>query len=72
MTDLAFVLISEKQEWNIARLIESVLEGTAGINSRAIMLVDSASTDNTVDIASNYPINIIRPKPNQPLTPAAG
>lgn len=72
VTNLAVVLISKNQEWNIARLIESVLEGTAGIHSKEIVLVDSASVDDTIDIASNFEIKIIRLHPNQPLTPAAG
>jgi glycosyltransferase involved in cell wall biosynthesis len=72
VTDLAVVLISRNQEWNIARLIESVLNGTSCVPSREIALVDSASTDRTTDIARGYPINILRLRPEQHLTPAAG
>lgn len=72
MFDLSVVLISRNQEWNIARLIESVLDGTSRIPSRDIILVDSASMDKTIEIASRYPINILRLRPDQPLTPAAG
>jgi glycosyltransferase involved in cell wall biosynthesis len=72
MTDLAIVLISKNQEWNIARLIESVLNETNGKLSRDIVLVDSASTDNTVEIACSYPIRILRLRSDQTLTPAAG
>jgi glycosyltransferase involved in cell wall biosynthesis len=72
MTDLAVVLIAKNQEWSVARLIESVLERTSFIPSREIVLVDSASTDRTIEIASQYPINIVRLLPDQQLTPAAG
>lgn len=72
MTDLAVVLISKNQEWNIARLLESVLSETRSLLSKEIVLVDSASTDRTVDIAQSYPIDILRLRPDQRLTPAAG
>jgi glycosyltransferase involved in cell wall biosynthesis len=72
VVDLSVVLISKNQEWNVARLIESVLEETNGIRSREIVLVDSASVDETVEIAKNHAIDIIRLQPTQTLTPAAG
>lgn len=72
MTDLAVVLISRNQEWNIARLVESVLNGTSWVASREIVLVDSASTDRTIDTARSYPIDILRLRPDQHLTAAAG
>jgi glycosyltransferase involved in cell wall biosynthesis len=72
MTELAVVLISKNQAWNITRLVESVLRETAWVSSREIVLVDSASTDKTVDIACHYPINILRLWHDQHLTPAAG
>jgi len=72
MTELAVVLITKNQEWNVARLIESALEFTSGVASREIVLVDSASTDKTIDIARRHPIRILRLRPDQRLTPAAG
>ena len=71
-TSVSVVLISRNQAWNISRLIESVLDGTGGIQAREIVLVDSASSDGTVEIARRYPIKILRLSPTQPLTPAAG
>lgn len=71
MTDLSVVLISRNQEWNIARLLESVLEEVAEISSE-VVLVDSASTDRTLEIARNYPIDIIRLDENQRLTAHKG
>lgn len=72
MTQLSVVLITKNQAWNIARLIESVLEGASSICSKEIILVDSASTDETVELASRYPISIVRLQPGQPLSPAIG
>ena len=72
MTKLSVVLITKNQAWNIARLIESVLEATSSISSKEIILVDSASTDETAEVASRYPISIFRLQPGQPLSPAIG
>jgi glycosyltransferase involved in cell wall biosynthesis len=72
MPTLSVVLITKNQAWNIARLIESVLQETAELPSTEIVLVDSASTDDTVEVARHYPINILRLHPTAQLTPAAG
>jgi glycosyltransferase involved in cell wall biosynthesis len=72
MIELSIVLISKNQAWNISRLIESVLQATSLFSSREIILVDSNSTDETVEFASRYPINIVRLRPGQRLSPAAG
>jgi len=56
----------------MGRLIESVLQNTAGISSKEIVLVDSASTDDTTEVAAQYPIRVLRLRPTQHLTPAAG
>jgi glycosyltransferase involved in cell wall biosynthesis len=72
MTELSVVLISKNQEWNIPRLVESVLRETSRFPSREIVLVDSASTDRTTEIAARYPISVLRLCPEQRLTAAAG
>ncbi|MEM7033637.1 MAG: glycosyltransferase family A protein [Chloroflexota bacterium] len=72
MLKLTVVIISRNQEWNIARLIESVLKHTACAESREIILIDSASTDQTTEIASNYPINVLKLSADQHLGPSAG
>lgn len=72
MTELSVVLISKNQEWNIARLVESVLRETASFPATEIVLVDSASTDRTTDIAARYPIAVLKLWPGQRLTAAAG
>jgi glycosyltransferase involved in cell wall biosynthesis len=70
--DVAVVLISKNQAWNIARLIESVLKEKEGNLPGEILLVDSASTDETTEIASRYPITVLKLWPGQRLTAAAG
>jgi glycosyltransferase involved in cell wall biosynthesis len=72
MTDLSVVLISRNQDWNTSRLIASVQGCLPDFISSEIVLVDSASTDRTIEIASAFPINILQLKPDQRLTPAAG
>ncbi len=72
MNTLSVVLISKNQEWNIARLVESVLAATVSTASKEIVLVDSASTDRTVDIACSYPIKVLSLRPDQRLTSHRG
>jgi glycosyltransferase involved in cell wall biosynthesis len=72
MTGLSIVLISKNQAWSIVRLMESVIRETASVPSKEIILVDSASTDETVELAGAYPIRIFRLQRGQPLSPAIG
>jgi len=72
MAELSIVLITKNQAWNIARLIESVLDATSSVLPREIILVDSASTDQTVEIAGRYPVTVLRLKSGQRLSPAIG
>jgi len=70
--ELSVILISKNQAWNMERLIESVLQNTADISPKEIVLVDSASTDDTTEVAAEYPISVLRLQPTQHLTPSAG
>lgn len=70
--DLSVVIISRNEERNIAGCIDSVLKATEGIDACEIVLVDSASTDGTIEIAAKYPIRILQLDPSYPLSPAAG
>lgn len=74
MMTLSVVLIAKNQAWNISRLIESVLRETSSIPSgeKEIVLVDSASTDETVALAGRYPVKIVCLAPGQPLSPSIG
>ena len=70
--NLSVVIISRNEERNVARCIESVLKATEGIESHEIVLVDSASTDRTVEIAKKYPITTLQLRSSWHLSPAAG
>lgn len=70
--NLSVVIISRNEERNIAGCIESVLRATEEIESPEIILVDSVSTDRTVEIAKEYPIRILQLKQESQLSPAAG
>jgi len=69
---LSIVIIARNEESNIVRAIESVLRAAEHYPQAEIVLVDSASTDNTVEIARHYPIDILRLKPSWFLSAAAG
>lgn len=71
-SEVAVVLINRNQAWNVARLIESVLREIEPIGSASVIFVDSASSDESVALASRYSIRVLRLRPEQPLTPAAG
>ena len=62
-TSLSIVIIARNEARNIARAIESVLRAVENWPDTEILLVDSASTDETVEIARRYPINIVRLHP---------
>lgn len=68
---LSVVLITKNQGWNVARLVQSVGNATRGLTAE-IILVDSASTDDTVVQAQRFPITVLRLAATQRLTPAAG
>lgn len=70
--NLDVVIITKNQGWNVRRLIESVIRETDRRAGSEIILVDSASTDDTVDVASEFPIRVIRLSKRQRLTAAAG
>ena len=70
--NLDVVIITKNQGWNVRRLIESVLFETEDRPGTEIILVDSASSDDTVEVASEYPIRVIRLGKRQRLTAAAG
>jgi len=72
MSELSVVLISRNQEWNIARLVESVLRETNSQPGSEVVLVDSASTDQTTQIAARYPISVLKLRSEQRLTASAG
>jgi glycosyltransferase involved in cell wall biosynthesis len=72
MASVAVVLIARNQAFNVARLIESVLRETRDLPGTEVVFVDSASDDGTPELASRYPITVLRLDADQPLTAAAG
>ena len=69
---LSMVIISRNEEKNIANCIESVPRAAKEIENSEVILVDSASTDKTVEIAKRYPIKIIQIDPSSHFSPSAG
>lgn len=69
--DLTVIVITRNEETAIGDCLHSVLEHTEG-TEREIILVDSGSTDRTLEIASGYPVKIIRIDACSRYTPAAG
>jgi len=69
---LSVVIVTRNEEENIESCINSVLEAIKDIKNVEILLVDSASTDNTIEIAKKYPVKIIQLKPSWPLSSHAG
>jgi len=70
--DLSVVIITRNEGKNIARGIESVLRSVADWPNTEVLLVDSASTDDTVEIAKRYPIKIVRLQPTWFRSVSAG
>lgn len=71
MTTVSVVLIGRNEKATIGRLIDSVLDATRAISAE-VVVVDSASTDGMSDVASRYPVEVIRLTADQPLSAAAG
>lgn len=69
---LSIVIIARNEAENVARAIESVLREVEHWPQTEILLVDSASTDETVEIARQYPISIVCLDPSWFLSASAG
>ncbi len=73
MHQLSVVIITRNESSKIAQGIESVLKATEHLKDAVeVVLVDSASSDNTVDIARQYPIKVVEIPADAFLSPAAG
>jgi glycosyltransferase involved in cell wall biosynthesis len=66
------VIPAKNEELFIARCIEGAIKALKNIKSWEIILVDSYSTDNTLEIAKKYPIKILRLKKEWFKSPHAG
>ena len=69
---ISIVIISKNEEKNIGKSIESALQASKEVGNGEVILVDSASTDGTMDIAKQYPIKILQLDSSFELSPSAG
>jgi len=69
---LSVIIIGRNEELHIRKCIQSVLKGTEYFENKEIFYVDSASTDQTIEIAKQYPISIVKMKAEWPLSASAG
>lgn len=71
--ELSIVIITKNEERYIGKCIASIIDALSNIlYPYEIILVDSASSDNTPEIAKKYPIKIIQINKSNFLSPAAG
>lgn len=76
--DVSAVVVTRNEEGNITGSLESVFRSLDGarrdglLSSYEVLLVDSASTDQTVSLASEFPVTILRLRRDWPLSTAAG
>lgn len=76
--DLSVIIITRNEESIIGECIRSVLSALEYarkknfLKSSEVILVDSASTDSTIDIARKYPIRILQLDPSWQLSSGAG
>ena len=70
-TELSIIIIARNEAKHIEQAITSVLRAIQPFPHAEVILVDSASTDDTVTIARRYPITIARLRPSWPLSAAA-
>ncbi|KKE79856.1 glycosyltransferase [Bacilli bacterium] len=61
---ISIVIIAKNEELGIKRCLDSVIKELSNFNGWEIIIVDSSSIDNTLEIAKNYPCKIYRIKAN--------
>jgi glycosyltransferase involved in cell wall biosynthesis len=71
MHELSVILMTRNQAWNLTRLIDSVVSEADPFPESDILVVDAASTDETVQIARRHPVRVLRLRPGDPLTSTA-
>jgi glycosyltransferase involved in cell wall biosynthesis len=69
---ISVVIISKNEEKIIERCIQSTIYALKNIEKYEIILVDSFSTDRTIEIAKKYPIKIIQLQKHWHHSPSAG
>lgn len=70
---LSVVVITENEADRIAGCLESVIAAAErAVPAFEVVLVDSASTDRTVAVASDYPVTVLRIPPEETVSCGAG
>lgn len=76
--DLSVIFVTRNEEEHVEECIRSTIAAAeeakrrGTVRSAEYVLVDSASTDRTVEIASRFPVRIVRLEPTWPLSCGAG
>lgn len=70
--DLSVVIPTLNEAENVADCLESVFRASRPVESVEVVLVDSNSTDGTVEIAREYPVTILRIEDDAYTSPSAG
>jgi glycosyltransferase involved in cell wall biosynthesis len=69
---LSVVIIAKNEELYIAGCLRSVLAAVAEIGGAQVVVVDSASTDRTVELARSFGVSVVSLRPEWKLSPSAG
>jgi GT2 family glycosyltransferase len=67
----AVVICCNEERW-IEACLRSVLAAAAPFPGAEVVLVDSCSSDRTVDRACRFPVRLVELRPDAPLSPALG
>ena len=69
---LSVVIVAKNEERRVGDCLESVMAAIKPVSGAEVLLVDSGSTDRTIEIASRYPIRIVQLKHRNLATASAG
>lgn len=69
---LSVVVVTYDEAERIADCLESVFEACADVSSVEVLVVDSNSTDGTVDVATEYDVTVLEIPDDSLTTPSAG
>lgn len=71
-SELTVVVVTYNEEDRIRACLESIFSACRGLAEFEVVLVDSNSTDRTVEFAAEFPITILRIPDDDLTTPGAG
>ena len=72
MRTLSIVIIGRNEESHIERCLKSVISAIQPYQDAEILYADSASSDNTINLARSFPIKLVQLKQDWPLSASAG